>query len=415
MERANRILAQLGGAPSKPALNANMTSGRAGVKADDDVVIVSALRTPICRARRGGFKDTYIEDLLVPVMKGVLAESKIDPKEIGDIVCGTVLGGNLQKSNQTRISSLMAGIPDSVPVHIINRQCSSGLQAVAHCAASIKAGFYDVGLACGVESMSKHATPDQMWSGGVNPKIFQSQQAKDCLLPMGITSENVAKKWGVTREEQDQLAAQSHARAAKAIKTGRFRDEIVPITTKRGVVSQDDGVRPATTREGLAKLRPAFQTGGSTTAGNASQVSDGAAAVLLCRRSKAKELGLPIIGKFVSFSVVGVPPNVMGIGPAYAIPAALNQAGLSTNDVDIFEINEAFASQACMTVRHLGLDWAKVNPNGGAIALGHPLGMTGARMTATLLAELKKTQQKRGVVSMCIGSGMGAAAVLERE
>jgi len=391
-------------------------------KQDNDVVIVAAVRTPICRAKRGGLKDTYAEDLLTPVLKSLLSRSKISPALIGDIVIGSVLGQNNQRANELRIASFLAGIPDTVPINMVNRQCSSGLQAIANVAASIRAGYYDVGIGGGVETMS---LVNPGWDGTINPKIFLNPQAKACLLPMGITSENVAKKYNVSRKQQDEFSVQSHARAANAIKTGRFRDEIVPVIVKQkdektGMekevpISIDDGVREGTTLEGLSKLPPAFTKDGTTTAGNASQVSDGAAGVLLMSRKKANELNLPIMGIFRSYAVTGVPPEIMGIGPATAIPAALKKAGLSTSDVDLFEINEAFASQAVYCCNVLGLDTEKVNVNGGAIALGHPLGCTGARQTASLLAEMAKRGSRYGVVSMCIGSGMGAAAVYERE
>jgi len=302
----------------------------------------------------------------------------------------------------------------------LNRQCSSGLQAIANIANAIRAGTIDVGIGAGVESMTTGNMTDV---GEINEKIFQNEKAKDCLISMGETSENVAEKYGVSREKQDKFALESYTRAVKAIKEGKFKNEIVPVKTvtkdKEGketevTISEDDGAKP-TTLEQLQKLKPAFRKGGSSTAGNSSQMSDGAAAVVLARRSVAKKLGLPVIGKFVSFAVVGVPPNIMGIGPAFAIPEALKKAGLTTKDIDVYEINEAFASQAIYSVETLGLDFAKVNPNGGAIALGHPLGCTGARQTATLLNELHRNKQRFGVVSMCIGTGMGAAAVYEAE
>lgn len=404
---------------SSPLLSSHPTA--LTTKKADDVVIISALRTPIGRAKKGIFKDTFVEDLLAAVIKGTIDRTKIDPAVIGDIVVGTVLGPGSQRANECRIGAFLAGVPDNVPLHTINRQCSSGLQAVAHVAANIKAGNYDIGLACGVESMS---TGKFLWEGSMNPKVFLNQQAKACLLPMGITSENVAAKWNISRKEQDELAVLSHKKAAAAIASGRFKDEIVPVVTKikdangaekEIIADTDDGVRVDTTVEGLGKLNAVFQKGGSTTAGNASQVSDGAGAVLVSSRAYAEKAGLPIIAKFISFAAVGVPPEVMGIGPAYAIPAALKKAGLSINDIDIFEINEAFASQAMMTIKQLKIPIEKVNPNGGAIALGHPLGATGARMTATLLSELRKRKARYGVVAMCIGSGMGAAAVYELE
>uniref|UniRef100_A0A146MAP0 3-ketoacyl-CoA thiolase B, peroxisomal n=2 Tax=Lygus hesperus TaxID=30085 RepID=A0A146MAP0_LYGHE len=261
------------------------------------------------------------------------------------------------------------------------------------------------------------------WEGQWNARVFINQNAKDCLLPMGITSENVAKQYNITREDQDSLAVQSHTKALEAIKTNRFKDEIVPIQITRQqdgeikihVIDKDEGPRPNTSMETLAKLKPAFAADGTTTAGNCSQVSDGAAVVILTTRKRAQELNLPILGSIRSFAVVGVPPSVMGIGPAFAIPKALKLCNLTTEDIDVYEINEAFASQACMCVKHLKLDWEKVNPNGGAIALGHPLGCTGARQLATLLYELRRRGQRYGVVSMCIGSGMGAAGIFEAE
>uniref|UniRef100_A0A0E0K6W8 acetyl-CoA C-acyltransferase n=1 Tax=Oryza punctata TaxID=4537 RepID=A0A0E0K6W8_ORYPU len=368
----------------------------------DDVVVVAAYRTPICKAKRGGFKDTYPEDLLTVVLKAVLDNTKINPGEIGDIVVGTVLGPGSQRAIECRAAAFYAGVPETVPVRTVNRQCSSGLQAVADVAAAIKAGFYDIGIGAGLESMSVNAMG---WEGQVNPKVNEVQKAQDCLLPMGITSENVAHRFGVTRQEQDQAAAESHRRAAAATAAGKFKDEIVPVPTKivdpktgeekKVVISVDDGIRPGTTASGLAKLKPVFRKDGTTTAGNSSQVSDGAGAVLLMRRDVAMKKGLPIL---------------------VAIPAAVKSAGLQIEDIDLFELNEAFASQFVYCCNKLGLDRSKVNVNGGAIALGHPLGATGARCIATLLNEMKRRGRdcRFGVVTMCIGSGMGAAAVFER-
>jgi len=279
-----------------------------------------------------------------------------------------------------------------------------------------------VGIGAGMETMSNSP---QRWDGGVNPRIFLNKQAKACLMPMGITSENVASRFKVSRKEQDEFSVLSHARAAAAIKEGRFKSEIVPVKTKLKdektgqekdiIFSQDDGVRADTTLSTLSKLSPAFSKDGSTTAGNASQVSDGAAAVLAMSRRKARQLNLPVLAIFRSFAVCGLDPAIMGIGPALAIPEAVRRAGLQLNDIDLFEINEAFASQAVYCVKKLQLDTDKVNVNGGAIALGHPLGCTGARLVASLLPEMARRQARYGVVSMCIGSGMGAAAVFERE
>jgi len=408
-------------------------------KADDDVVICCAVRTAITKGKKGGFKDTPTEDMLAPLFKEVVARTKVNPKIIGDVQIGNV-GLPGAGAMTGRMAQLAGGIPADVPFSVVNRQCSSGLQAVANIAANIKAGIIDVGIAGGVESMTQTGmTPPDMASmnqdivqaamtrlgggelTGVDPNIAA---ASACFTPMGITSENVADRWKISRDRQDQLAVESHAKAAQAQKAGWFDSEIVPVTAtvkaKDGTTSEvrvvkDEGPRADTTMESLSKLKPAFKKDGSTHAGNASQVSDGAALVLLSRRSEAKKLGLPIVGRFRSYAVVGVDPLVMGIGPAYAIPAALDKAGLKIDDIDIFEINEAFASQAVMTVDHLKVPKEKLNPKGGAIALGHPLGCTGARQIATLLPELKRTGKKTGVVSMCIGTGMGAAGVIESE
>ncbi|PNH11416.1 3-ketoacyl-CoA thiolase 2, peroxisomal [Tetrabaena socialis] len=288
--------------------------------------------------------------------------------------------------------------------------------AIADVAAAIRAGFYSVGLAGGVETMSSNP---MAWEGGVNPRVAEFPGAQGCMLPMGVTSENVAAKFGVDRKTQDDFAVRSHRKAAAAQAAGKFREEIVK-DPKTGVetplvVSADDGIRGSTTMESLAELRTIFKKNGTTTAGNSSQVTDGAAAVLMMTRAEAVRRGLPIMAIFRSFAAVGVDPHIMGVGPAVAIPAAVARAGLSLDDIDIYEINEAFASQASYCVAKLGIDEAKVNPNGGAIALGHPLGCTGARCTATLLGEMKRRGRaaRFGVVSMCIGSGMGAAAVFE--
>nr|C8YNG6.1 RecName: Full=3-ketoacyl CoA thiolase 1, peroxisomal; Short=PhKAT1; Flags: Precursor [Petunia x hybrida]ACV70032.1 3-ketoacyl CoA thiolase 1 [Petunia x hybrida] len=389
----------------------------------DDVVIVAAYRTAICKSKRGGFKDTLSDDLLAPVLKAVIEKTNLDPKEVGDIVVGTVLAPGSIRAMECRMAAFYAGFPETVPIRTVNRQCSSGLQAVADVAASIKAGFYDIGIGAGLELM----TVDNI--GRVqqrNTKVDTFAQARDCLLPMGITSENVAQRFGVTRLEQDQAAVNSHQRAAAATASGKFKDEIIPVLTKivdpqtgkekPVVISVDDGIRPNTNLTSLGKLKPAFKNDGTTTAGNASQVSDGAAAVLLMKRSVAMKKGLPILGVFRSFAAVGVDPAVMGIGPAVAIPPAVKSAGLDLDDIDLYEINEAFASQFVYCQKKLNLDPEKVNVNGGAMALGHPLGATGARCVATLLHEMKRRGKdcRFGVISMCIGSGMGAAAVFER-
>ncbi|KZV56431.1 3-ketoacyl-CoA thiolase 2, peroxisomal [Dorcoceras hygrometricum] len=394
-----------------------------GAAFGDDIVIVAAYRTAICKAKRGGFKDTLPDDLLASVLKALIEKTRLNPAEVGDIVVGTVLAPGSLRGIECRMAALYAGFPDTVPIRTVNRQCSSGLQAVADVAAFIKAGYYDIGVAAGLESM----TVDRVDTfKTVNPKVESFAQARDCLLPMGITSENVAEAYGITREEQDHAAVISHRRAAAASASGKFNDEIIPVFTKivdpktgeakPVMISVDDGIRPSTNMNDLAKLKPAFKKNGSTTAGNASQISDGAAAVLLMKRSVAMQKGLPILGVFRSFAAVGVDPRVMGIGPAVAIPAAVKSANLNLNDIDLFEINEAFASQYVYCCKKLDLDPEKVNVNGGAIALGHPLGVTGARCVATMLHEMKRRGRdcRFGVISMCIGSGMGAAAVLER-
>jgi acetyl-CoA acyltransferase 1 len=298
-------------------------------------------------------------------------------------------------------------------ISLVNRQCSSGLQAVANIAQSIKTNQIKIGIGGGVESMSFYPmqsikVPDVDWHVMKDPK---NKTAMDCLIPMGVTSDNVVKKYGLTRSNLDRFAMESHQKAARAQSEGRFRNEIVPVAG----VTEDDGIRPQTSMEILSKLKPVFSENGKTTAGNSSQTTDGAAACLLMTRAEAQRRGLPILGVWRSYAVKAVPPKIMGIGPAVAIPHALKQAGLTLQDVDVFEINEAFASQASWCVDVLNIPPHKVNPNGGAIALGHPLGCTGARQIATLLNELRRTKERYGVVSMCIGTGMGAAAVLEAE
>jgi len=420
MENIDRRIARIADHIATPDNALVRLCDTASQNPDDDVVIVSALRTPICKAGRGAFKDTHPVELLSSVLKATVERTKVDPKSIGDVVVGWVLapGGGAMAA---RMASFVAGLPEDVPLATTNRQCSSGLQAFATVAAGIRNGYYDMAIAAGVESMSKNDMTASV--GELYDKAQDFPKAMECLIPMGITSENVAERFGVTREQQDKLAADSHKKAAAAQKAGKFDAEIVPVTVtvKKGdqetkvTVSKDEGVRAETTPEGLAKLKAAFKQGGTTTAGNSSQVSDGAAAVLAAKRSVAKKLGLPILGTFRSFAVVGVPPDIMGVGPAFAIPEALKKAGITVNDVDVFEINEAFASQALYSVNKLGIPLEKVNPNGGAIALGHPLGCTGARQIATLLNELKRRRARYGVVSMCIGTGMGAAAVFEAE
>lgn len=398
--------------------------GKIGHKSPDDIVIVSALRTPVCRAKKGGFKDTMPDDLLKAALEGVVKQSGINPKDVNDVIVGNVqLGGAY--AAPARMAQFRAGFPYESSLYCINRQCSSGLQAVANVANAISTGMIDVGIGAGVESMTQAGGPMDGPMPPVNAnEIMGNELARKCMTPMGVTAENVAAKYHVTREQQDQMGVASHAKALAAQKAGRFKDEIVGVpvivTDDKGnektvVIDADDGPR-ATTMEGLSKLKTVFKKkDGTVTAGTASQVSDGAAAVLLARRSKAEQLGLKIRGVYRGSKVVGCDPDIMGVGPAVAIPEALKAAGCSMNDIDIFEINEAFAAQAIYCVNTLKVPEAKLNPNGGAIALGHPLGATGARMVATCLNGLHQSKKKLGVVSMCIGTGMGMAAVIEAE
>ncbi|CAO3596267.1 unnamed protein product [Absidia cylindrospora] len=377
-------------------------------------------------------QDSLPEEMLSGVFKGVIEQSKIDPALVNDITVGTVLAQGGGATN-ARMAALHAGFPESTAISTVNCQCSSGLQAVVQIATAIQTGLIEIGIGAGFESMTKNYGATSL--APTSEKLSdECASAADCPFPWGnITSENVASDYKVSRAKQDEFAASSHTKALEAQKNGWFNEEIIPVKAivedKDGnettvVIDKDDGIRPGTTAEKLAKLRPAFDDEGTTTAGNASQVSDGAAAVLLMKRKTAEKLGLPVIGKYITSAVVGVPPRIMAkeiwtvyerVGPAYAIPAALEKAGISVNDVDLYEINEAFASQAVFSVDKLAIPYEKVNINGGAIALGHPLGVTGARQIATLMSALKRTNKKVGVTSMCIGSGMGMAAVFERE
>ncbi|KAI0083152.1 thiolase [Irpex rosettiformis] len=389
---------------------------------DNDVVIVAAVRSAITKGKKGGFKDTLPEEILSAVLRAVYAKVSLDPALIEDVSVGNVLpaGGG---ASAARMAALAAGIPNTSAVNTVNRQCSSGLTAISQIANEITTGQIDIGIGAGVESMTHGYGTGAI--SNFSEKVLANQEAEDCLIPMGITSENVAAEYNITRAVQDDFAAKSFQKAAAAQKAGKFKDEIVPITVKivdpktekehEIVVDADDGIRDGVTAQSLGKLKPAFSATGTTHAGNASQVSDGAAAVLLARRSVAKRLGLPIVGKYVTSAVVGVPPRIMGVGPAYAIPKLLEKTGLSKDDVDFWEINEAFASQAVFSVQKLGIPFEKVNVNGGAIAIGHPLGCTGARQVATGLNIAKQTGGKVFVTSMCIGSGMGMAAVFVSE
>lgn len=424
--RVRTVIGQvLAGLEPSPVLASNL--GAVGTKSPDDVVVISALRTAITNANKGGFKDTKPDDLLVAVLEATIQQTGIDPKEVGDVIVGNVqLGGAY--AGPARMAQLRAGFPVEVPLHSVNRQCSSGLSAVAAVANAIKAGMIDAGIGAGVESMTAGGGVSKGSKQGPPPinqeLILANAMARDCLVPMGTTAENVASRYGVTREDQDRMGVESNAKALAAQAAGKFKSEIVPVTVKildgegkasTVVVDKDDGPRQ-TTLEALGKLKTVFKKdGGTVTAGTSSKVSDGAAAVLLMRRDKAEKLGLKPIGVFRGAKVVGVLPDEMGVGPAVAIPAAVEACGLNLEDIDIYEINEAFAAQALYCVRKLNIPMEKVNPKGGAIALGHPLGATGARQVATLMSELKATDKKLGVISMCIGTGMGMAAVIEAE
>lgn len=396
----------------------------------DDIVILSALRTPVTRAKKGGFKDAHDHELLSHVLRATLAaHPNLDPSKINDVQIGTVLS-ELGGSKAGRMAALHAGLPETATFQTVNRACSSGLAAITGVANAIRVGEIDVGIGGGMESMTRNygsrAIPTALWG---ELKESQNKDARDCIMSMGITAENVAERYKVSRKEQDEFAVASHLKAAKAQKEGLFDQEIVPVktrtipdpehpeTTEEVTVSKDDGIRAKSTVEKLGTMKAAFKPDGATTAGNSSQVSDGAAAVLMMRRSTAAELGLStsIIGKWAGTQVVGCRPDEMGIGPALAIPKLLSHTGISKEDVGIWEINEAFASQAVYCVRELGIDQAKVNPKGGAIALGHPLGATGGRQLATLMPELERQGQQVGVVSMCIGTGMGMASLFIRE
>ena len=393
-----------------------------------DAYIVAATRTPVGKAPRGVFRNTRPDDLLAHVIRAVMAQAPgIDPHRLGDVIVGCAMPEAEQGMNVARIGLLLAGLPDTVPGVTINRFCSSGLQAVAMAADRIRLGEADLMIAAGTESMSM--VPMMGHKVAMNPGIFDNEHI-GIAYGMGITAENVAKQWKVSREAQDAFAAQSHERALAAIKAGEFKDEITPFQlddhypdlAKRGiktdsrVIDTDEGPRAGSTPEVLGKLKTVFrngQFGGSVTAGNSSQTSDGAAAVLLASEQAIKEYGLTPLARFVGYSVAGVRPDIMGIGPKEAIPKALKQTGIRQDQLDWIELNEAFAAQALAVIGDLGLDPAKVNPLGGAIALGHPLGATGAVRTATLVHGLRRRKQKYGMVTMCIGTGMGAAGVFE--
>jgi acetyl-CoA acyltransferase len=388
-----------------------------------EAVIVSAVRTPVGKGKRGGLATVRPDELAAEVVKALLSRTPtLDPKEIDDVILGCSFPEGEQGLNIARMVALRAGLPDSVPGETINRYCSSGIQSIAHAAYAIISGQIEVAIAGGVESMSM--VPMMGYKFSVNP--YFAMELPHYYTSMGLTAENVAIKYEVSREEQDEFALRSHRRAVAAVNSGKFDPELIPIevklkeldvdgqpVTKNFTVRRDEGPRTDTSLEALAKLKPAFKEGGTVTAGNSSQVSDGAAGVVIMSGEKAQSLHLKPSVRFVDFAAGGVPPEIMGIGPVVAVPKVLRMAGLSLNDIDIIELNEAFASQSLAVIQELGLEDEKVNVNGGAIALGHPLGCTGAKLTTQLIYEMGRRKSKYGLVTMCVGGGMGAAAIFE--
>jgi len=399
-------------------------------KNPNDVVFLSALRTPTTRGFKGGLKDAHDHELLYHVLKATLAKlPNLDPATIEDVCIGTVLS-ELGGSKAGRMAALAAGLPTTSAFHTVNRACASSLTAISTIAHAIASGGISTGIAGGMESMTRNygskAIPTALWEG---LRDHPDKDARDCIMSMGLTAENVAERYGVSREDQDAFAAASQQKAAKAQADGRFDEEIVPVTVRSTdaknpdaeasevTVGRDDGIRAGTTVEKLAAMKPAFKSDGTATAGNSSQISDGASAVVMTRRSTAQALGLEsnILGKWAGSQVAGCRPDEMGIGPAVAVPKLMEHVGMKIDEVDLWEVNEAFAAQAVYCLRKLGLDESKVNPRGGAIALGHALGATGARLVTSLLHELGRTGKSVGVATLCIGTGMGQATLIIRE
>jgi acetyl-CoA acyltransferase len=383
-----------------------------------EAVIVAALRTAVGKAPRGTLRTTRPDDMAADVIRALLERNpQIDPASIDDVILGCAAPEAESGMNVARIASLRAGLPDSVPAVTVNRFCSSGSQTIAQAAERIMAGMADAIIAGGTESMSL-----VRGNGRIRPNPYLVEHRPDTFLSMGLTAENVARKYGVSREDADAFSYRSHQRALAAQQAGHFADDgIVPLEvelveesgTKRFTFDTDEGPRADTTIEALAKLKPAFHAKGVVTAGNSSQTSDGAAAVVVMSRARAEELGLKPLARFISYGVGGVPPEIMGMGPIVAVPKALKRAGLSLDDIDLIELNEAFAGQALAVMRELGMDQEKVNVNGGAVALGHPLGASGAKLTVQILGEMRRRGSRYGLVTMCVGGGQGAATVLE--
>ncbi|MGV8711198.1 MAG: acetyl-CoA C-acyltransferase [Nitrosomonas sp.] len=395
-------------------------------KQTQEAYIVAATRTPVGKAPRGMFKHVRPDDMLVHVLQAVMKQCQgLDAAAVEDVIVGCAMPEAEQGINVARVALLLAGFPNHVPGITINRFCASGLQSVALAADRIRLGEADVMIAAGTESMSM--VPMMGNKVSMNPAMFEHEENVAIAYGMGMTAEKVAEQWHVSREDQDEFALTSHQRALKAIETGEFLQEITPYpvdekhpdlashTVREEVVIKgtDEGPRADTSLEALAKLKPVFAAKGSVTAGNSSQMSDGAGAVVLMSEAAMKRYNLSPLGRFIGYSVIGVPPEIMGVGPMKAIPKVLAQTGIKQDDLDWIELNEAFAAQSLAVIRELGLDRAKVNPLGGAIALGHPLGATGSIRVATLLHGLRRHHQKYGMVTMCVGSGMGAAGVFE--
>jgi acetyl-CoA acyltransferase len=387
-----------------------------------EVVIASAVRTPVGKAYKGTLRATRPDDLAAVAIKGALERvSQLDPREIEDVILGCAMPEAEQGMNVARIASLRAGLPVEVSAMTINRFCSSGLQAIAIAAERIMAGSCEVMIAGGVESM----TMIPMGGHKISANPWLVANYPDAYLSMGLTAERLAKRYGITREQADEFSLQSHQKALAAIQSGKFDDEVVPVpvsfTTPNGskpkrveiTFKQDEGPRADTTLEALGALKAAFHAKGTVTAGNSSQMSDGAAAAVVMSAERAKALGLKPLARSLAFATAGYKPEEMGLGPVYAIPKALKIAGLKLSDIDVVELNEAFAAQALSVIKEGDLDPARVNPNGGAIALGHPLGCTGAKLTASIIRELKRRNGRYGVVTMCVGGGMGAAGIFE--
>ncbi len=387
-----------------------------------DAVIVSAVRTPVGKAKRGGLATVRPDEMGARVIRALLKRTpELDPAEIEDVVMGCAFPEGEQGLNMARMIALRAGLPNSVPGETINRYCASGVQAIAHAAYAIQTGQLATAIAGGAESM----TMVPMTGYKFSPNPYFAQELPQYYTNMGLTAENVALKYAVSREDQDSFALRSNQRASHAVASGLFNPELVPMEVelveyaegkvgkRMFTVKQDEGPRADTSLDALAKLKPAFKEDGMVTAGNSSQMSDGAAGVVIMSGEKAVQLGLKPLARFVSFAAGGVPPELMGIGPVVAIPKALRIARLSLSDIDLIELNEAFAAQSLAVIRELGLDEDKVNVNGGAIALGHPLGCTGAKLTTQLVYEMERRKSKYGMVTMCVGGGMGAAAIFE--